>query len=64
MKRSNGEGSIFYNKTRKCFVAVQRAGGERVSATGRTQSEAWDALDKKLVVNSRAVVGLPKNPTL
>jgi len=64
MKRSNGEGSIFYNKTRECFVAVHRVGGERVSATGRTQSEAWDALDKKLVVNSRAVVGLPKNPTL
>lgn len=63
MKRSNGEGTIWYSRERKRFVAVHRSGGERVSASGRTQSEAWDALDRKLAVNSRAVVGLPKHPT-
>ncbi len=64
MKRTNGEGSIYENRQRKRFVAVHRADGVQVSATGKTQREAWEALDKKLSVKSHDVEGLPKNPTL
>jgi hypothetical protein len=64
MKRSNGEGTIEWREGRKRYVARVRVAGTTVTATGRTQSEAWDSLDKKLSVNSRALVGLPKQPTL
>ncbi len=63
MKRSNGEGSSFYNTKRKRWTVVYRANGQYVSATARTQREAWDALDKKLSVNTRDCVGLPERPT-
>jgi integrase len=64
MKRSNGEGTIEWREERQRYVARVRASGANVTATGRTQSEAWDALDRKLGVNLRALVGLPKQPTL
>jgi integrase len=62
-KRLSGEGTVFWNARRKCFVAQVMLDGRRVSATGQTKREAFDNLDRRLAVNARDIVGLPSRPT-
>ena len=51
-KRGNGEGTLFYNKTKKLWVAQFYAEGKRKTKYGRTKDEAR----KKMIVSQNSII--------